>query len=97
LRLALNITLAYSDKPLRYVVKLGFVIAAGTFLYGLVVLIRYALGDIIVLGYTSLILSIWFLGGIILFTLGVVGLYVGKTFEEVKGRPIYIIEQKINA
>ncbi|HEY4149594.1 MAG TPA: glycosyltransferase family 2 protein [Chitinophagaceae bacterium] len=95
--LALDITLAYSDKPLRYVARLGFIISAATFIYSLVVLVRYFMGDIIVLGYTSLILSIWFLGGIILFTLGVVGLYVGRTFEETKRRPLYIIEKEINA
>jgi len=95
LSLALNITLAYSDKPLRYVVRLGFIISAVTFIYGFILLIRYFRGDIIVLGYTSLILSIWFLGGIMLFTIGVVGLYVGKTFEETKRRPLYIIEKKL--
>jgi dolichol-phosphate mannosyltransferase len=46
-----------------------------------------------VLGYTSLFLSIWFLGGLILFTLGMVGLYTGRTFEEVKKRPLFIVEK----
>ena len=92
-RLALNATLAYSDKPLRYVVKTGLLLSALSFLFGLVTLIRYAHGDIRVSGYTSLIISIWFLSGLLLFTLGVVGLYVGKTFEEVKKRPRFIIEK----
>ena len=92
-RLALNATLAYSDKPLRYVVKAGLTLSLLSFLFGLVTLIRYLHGDILVSGYTSLIISIWFLGGLLMFTLGVVGLYVGKTFEEVKKRPRYIIEQ----
>lgn len=96
IRLAFYITLAYSDKPLRYVVKAGFVIAFISFLFGLYVFIRFLEGKIVVLGYTSIILSIWFLGGIILSTLGVVGVYVGKTLESVKGRPLYIIEKTIN-
>jgi dolichol-phosphate mannosyltransferase len=92
-RLGLSIILSYSDKPLRYIVKLGFVISLATFLYGIVVLIQYFTGAITVLGYTSLILSIWFLGGLILFTLGMVGLYTGRTFEEVKKRPQFIVEK----
>jgi dolichol-phosphate mannosyltransferase len=96
LTLALNTTLSYSDKPLRYVVKAGLIISLFTFLYALLVLFRYFRGEIIVLGYTSLVISIWFLGGILLFTVGMVGLYVGKIFEEVKGRPTFIIEKKLN-
>jgi dolichol-phosphate mannosyltransferase len=96
IRLAFNITLAYSDKPLRYVVKIGFLISLFSFLYGVYMLVRYLQGQIVVLGYTSLIISIWFLGGLMLFTLGIVGIYVGKTFEGIKNRPLYIIEKKIN-
>jgi dolichol-phosphate mannosyltransferase len=92
-RLAISIILSYSDKPLRYIVKLGFVISLASFVWGIVVLIRYFAGAITVLGYTSLILSIWFLGGLILFTLGMVGLYTGRTFEEVKKRPHFIVEK----
>ena len=47
------------------------------------------------MGYTSLILSIWLLSGIIIFVLGMVGLYIGKIFENVKDRPTYIIKEKI--
>jgi dolichol-phosphate mannosyltransferase len=96
LRLAFDITLAYSDKPLKYAVKAGFVISSLSFLMGIYTLFLYVRGKIIVLGYTSIILSIWFMGGVILFTLGMVGLYVGKTFDEVKGRPRYIVEKVIN-
>ena len=95
-RLGINIILSYSDKPLRYVVKLGFVISLVTFICGVVILIRYFLGDILVIGYTSLILSIWFLSGLILFTIGIAGLYTGKIFEEVKNRPLYIVEKLIS-
>jgi polyisoprenyl-phosphate glycosyltransferase len=96
LRLAFNITLTYSDKPLRYAIKAGFVISSISFLFGLYTLVQYMRGKILVLGYTSIILSIWFMGGVILFTLGMVGVYVGRTFEETKGRPRYIIEKQIN-
>ncbi|MBS1662988.1 MAG: glycosyltransferase family 2 protein [Bacteroidetes bacterium] len=94
--LALNSILAYSDKPLRYVVKLGLVISLLSFVLAIVTLIRYLRGDIIVAGYTSLILSIWFLSGLILLTLGLVGLYIGRTFEEVKKRPRFIVDRVVD-
>lgn len=92
--LALDIMLAYSDKPIRLTVKLGLIVALTGFLFALVTLIRYWNGEIIVAGYASLIISLWVLTGLVLITLGVMGLYIGKTFEGVKKRPIYIIEKK---
>ena len=58
--------------------------------------VRYLSGDIIVLGYSSLIISIWFLSGINIMIFGIVGIYIGKIFGKVKNRPIYIIKEKIN-
>jgi dolichol-phosphate mannosyltransferase len=94
LDLGLDIMLAYSDKPVRLTVKLGLIIAFSGFLFAIFTLYKYLTGTIIVAGYASLIISIWVLTGIVLITLGMVGLYVGKTFEGVKERPIYIIEKK---
>lgn len=93
--LALDIMLAYSDKPIRLTVKLGLLVALTGFLFALYTLFRYFHGDIIVAGYASLIISLWLLTGFILVTLGMVGLYVGKTFEGVKKRPIYIVEKRV--
>ncbi|MEN2281282.1 glycosyltransferase family 2 protein [Algoriphagus sp. SE2] len=92
--LALDIMLAYSDKPIRLTVKLGFGVAFTGFLFALYTLYKYLHGDIIVAGYASLIISIWMLTGFLLITLGMVGLYIGKTFEGVKNRPIYIVEKR---
>ncbi|MBC6369006.1 glycosyltransferase family 2 protein [Algoriphagus sp. AK58] len=93
--LALDIMLAYSDKPIRLTVKLGLLVALTGFLFAIYTFIRYLQGEIIVAGYASLIISLWMLTGFILVTLGMVGLYVGKTFEGVKKRPIYIVEKRI--
>ncbi|UZD23952.1 glycosyltransferase family 2 protein [Algoriphagus halophytocola] len=93
--LALDIMLAYSDKPIRLTVKLGFGVALTGFLFALYTLFKYLKGDIIVAGYASLIISIWVLTGFLLITLGMIGLYIGKTFEGVKQRPIYIVEKEI--
>ncbi|WP_201986404.1 glycosyltransferase family 2 protein [Hymenobacter rubidus] len=91
--LALDIILAYSDKPLRLTVKLGLVVSGTTFVMILVMLFRFLNGQIVVLGYTSLILSIWFFSGLVLSVLGMVGLYLGKTFEQVKNRPLYLVDE----
>lgn len=93
--LALDIMLAYSDKPIRMTVKVGLLIALAGFLFAVFTLVRYLQGDIIIAGYASLIISLWILTGFILVTLGMVGLYIGKTFEGVKNRPIYIVEKRV--
>jgi dolichol-phosphate mannosyltransferase len=95
-KLALDIILAFSDKPIRLLIKTGLIISGVSFIIAIVYFVEWILGDISVLGYTSLIISVWLLSGFIIATLGVVGLYVGKTFEGVKNRPIYIIEKKVN-
>ncbi|TPG72253.1 glycosyltransferase family 2 protein [Hymenobacter nivis] len=90
--LALDVMLAYSDKPLRLAVKLGLGISVGAFAMVLVTLGRYLLGHTWEPGYASIIISIWFFAGLVLSVLGMVGLYIGKTFEQVKNRPIYVID-----
>lgn len=94
--LALDIILAYSDKPIRLLIKFGIIVTSASFLIALYYAFRWISGEITIMGYTSLIISIWLLSGIIISTLGIIGLYVGKTFEGVKKRPIYIIKKIIN-
>jgi polyisoprenyl-phosphate glycosyltransferase len=96
LRLATDIILANSDKPLRMVVKAGFVIAAIGFGFACYTIVRAIRGEIVVLGYASLMVSIWVLAGLIVIILGVVGLYIGKIFEGVKQRPPFIISALLN-
>ena len=93
LRLALDILLANSDKPLRLTIKFGLLLAGGAFLFVPVTLFRYWVGQISQPGYASLIISIWFFSGLLLSVLGMVGLYIGKTFEQVKNRPLYIVDE----
>ena len=92
--LALDISLAFSDKPLRMTVKLGAVLSFSSFLFGIYTLYKYFTGQITEPGFTSLIVSIWFLSGLVIFILGVIGLYLGKVFDGIKNRPLYIIEKK---
>ncbi|MBL4752369.1 MAG: glycosyltransferase family 2 protein [Flavobacteriales bacterium] len=95
-KLAINNIIAFSNKPLRLTVRVGFMISFISFIIGLQYLYRYLSGEILVLGYTSLILSVWFLSGLIILILGIIGIYLGTTFDRVKDRPTYIIHKEIN-
>jgi polyisoprenyl-phosphate glycosyltransferase len=96
LKLALDIILSFSEKPLILTILLGLVISLSSFIFAIYYFIQYLRNLVIVPGWTSLIVSIWFLSGIIIFVLGIVGLYVGKTFEKAKSRPLYLITEMIN-
>lgn len=97
LKLATEIIIAYSDKPLRLSVKLGFAMAFLSFLYGGYIFVYALLFGPAVMGWSSLIVSLFFIGGIIIANLGIIGIYLGKTFDETKKRPLYIIKERTNA
>jgi glycosyltransferase involved in cell wall biosynthesis len=90
-KLAFDIMIAFSDKPLRLSVRLGFIIAFLAFCYGVYILVHALLYGSAITGWASLIVSIYFIGGIIIAILGVIGIYLGKTFDESKKRPLYIV------
>jgi dolichol-phosphate mannosyltransferase len=96
LRLALDIMLSYSDKPLRLVATLGIIVSLIALVMTGFSLYRYLHGDVNVAGYTSLIASMWLLAGVTLFCMGIIGLYVGRVFENVKSRPIFIVRDRLN-
>jgi glycosyltransferase involved in cell wall biosynthesis len=97
MKMALEIITSQSNKPLMFSVRFGFAIAVIAFAYLLYSIVRYALSGGGVPGYTSLIVSLWFLGGIILIAIGVLGIYVGNIFNEVKGRPLYAVRTILNS
>jgi len=96
LKLAINNVLAFSDKPLRLTVKLGFILSFLSFLLAAYNVVARLTGIISVQGFTTTVFSIWFVAGLVLVVLGIVGLYVGKTFESVKRRPTFIVKDQIN-
>ncbi len=96
LQLAFDNIIAFSDKPLWLMIKFGAFVSLVSFCVGIFYLIKYFTGNISEPGFTTLTVSIWFLSGIIIFMLGLVGIYVGKTFEKAKNRPLYLIQQKLN-
>jgi hypothetical protein len=91
LRLALAGITGFSVLPLRLAAFLGLVVSAVSFglaIHFLYLKLRYDVG---MLGWPSLIVSLFFLGGAQLLTLGIIGEYLGKVFIEVKRRPLYVV------
>ncbi|QFS45341.1 glycosyltransferase family 2 protein [Nostoc sphaeroides] len=95
-KLATHTIIAYSDKPLRLSIKIGFMISLLAFLAGTYLIIKAILFGTPVIGWSSLIVSLYFLGGIIISILGIIGIYLGKTFDETKKRPLYLIKNSTN-
>lgn len=96
LRLSYNSIISNSNKPLHMAVTMGFVMSLLAFLMALYNVIAKLLGWIEVAGYTTTIFSIWFVGGLLLFMMGILGLYIGKIFDQVKGRPVFIVSETLN-
>ncbi|MFS8831547.1 glycosyltransferase family 2 protein, partial [Synechococcus sp. R8-2] len=90
--LAIEGITSFSSWPLRVWSYIGLAISVPAFLYGLFLIIRTLLFGSDVPGYASLAVMILFLGGIQLISLGVIGEYLGRVFEEVKGRPLYLVD-----
>ena len=95
-KLAYEAIIAYSDKPLKLSIRVGFMMSFLAFCYGIYVIYSALFKGVDIQGWSSLIVSIYFIGGIIIAILGIIGIYLGKTFDEVKKRPLYIIKERVN-
>ncbi|MBU5673839.1 glycosyltransferase family 2 protein [Paenibacillus brevis] len=93
LMLSVNTMISFSDKPLRLTVKIGFLISLISFLYAVYIICQALFGKTSIQGWASLIVSIWFIGGIIISIVGVTGLYISRIFDETKRRPLYIVRE----
>ena len=93
LSLAFNVIISFSDKPLKIFIGLGTMLSGTSILLGVWIFIRWLEDKISEPGYVSIILSIWFLSGVLMMCLGVVGIYLGKTFNQTKNRPVFIIDE----
>lgn len=96
LKLAFDVMISNTNKPLKITVGIGFLMAGISFLLALYNVIANWLGLIKVQGYTTTVFSIWFVGGVLLTLLGIIGLYIGKIFDQVKNRPLYVVSETIN-
>jgi len=90
--LSFGVMLSFSDKPLRLIVKFGFIVSFVSAIYALSIVIDVLLNGATVAGWSSMMASLWLIFGILMSIVGVVGLYVGRTFDETKCRPVYIIK-----
>lgn len=90
LNYAIDGIIGYSTKPLRIATFLGGASAFAAFVYLIVVLLEKLVGGIDIPGYATIIVLILFLGGMQLLCIGIIGEYVGRTFEQSKNRPVYI-------
>lgn len=94
--LALQIITSQSNKPLLFAVKGGFFFAFLSFAFLTYQVIRYLVSGDVPTGWTSQIVSTYFLGGLILMAIGVIGVYIGYIFNEVKRRPLYVVRTVLN-
>ena len=94
-QLALDGIISFSNVPLRLAVYLGLLAAAASFAGGFYVIYAKLFTNRAILGWASTIVSILFVGGMILMTLGVIGEYISRIYEEVKKRPLYVIRDRI--
>lgn len=94
LSLAFNTIISFSNKPLKLFVKFGLTISIMSFFVGIYNVYLGLTNQIEVMGYSSIIVSIWFLSGVVITTIGVTGIYVGKIFDQTKNRPTYIIDKE---
>jgi dolichol-phosphate mannosyltransferase len=92
---ALDGIFSFSTIPLKAVTQLGFLVTGFTFIYITYIVVNRLLGYGFP-GYASIIISVLFLGGVQLLSIGILGQYIGRIFEEIKDRPLYIVERTIN-
>lgn len=85
---------SFSIQPLRMITTIGFIVTILSFVAAVYALVSYLCGSVVA-GWTSMLISIWFIGGAILLSLGIIGEYIGKIYKEVKRRPRYHIEKTI--
>lgn len=91
--LMFNTIISFSNKPLKIFVKFGMLISLISFLIGAYYFYLALTNQIEVLGYSSIIISLWFLAGIIITITGICGIYIGKIFDQSKQRPVYIFDE----
>ncbi|MEG2080336.1 MAG: glycosyltransferase, partial [Oscillospiraceae bacterium] len=84
-----------SIKPIRFIALLGALFSVASVAMLIYILVRYFTGHVVV-GWTSVIISVWGIGGLLLLSIGIVGEYIGKIYLETKARPRFIIEKFLN-
>jgi dolichol-phosphate mannosyltransferase len=97
IKLASDIILSFSERPLKFAIGFGIIISTIATIGAFWIIYGAIQWGYSVIGWSSLMFSIFFLGGSILIVLGIIGIYLGRVFQESKKRPLYIISNTINS
>jgi dolichol-phosphate mannosyltransferase len=96
LKIGLNGLVSFSSRPLQWMSMAGFILACFSFLVGGWYVVQKLTGVNLTPGLSTTVLLISFFAGVQLLALGLLGEYVGRIYDEVKRRPLYIVDKKIN-
>ena len=91
--IAIDAIVSQSNKPLSMAIKFGFIISFLSFIASIWLVGKYYIYGVEIEGWTSVMVSLYFIAGLIFINLGFVGLYIGKIFNETKSRPLYLIDK----
>jgi dolichol-phosphate mannosyltransferase len=94
LRLASDIIIAFSENPIKIAIRFGILMSVISLIVTVTILYQSVFSGYTVPGWASIMAAIFFSTGVILIVVGIVGLYVGQIFKQVKNRPLYIISEK---
>jgi glycosyltransferase involved in cell wall biosynthesis len=94
LKLAVDGMISFSTAPLQFTLNLGFLIAIATFLVGIFAIVTRLAGVYSLPGWASILVVVSFVGGVQLILIGMMGLYIGRIYNEVKLRPLYILNER---
>ena len=92
-RLAFDGIISFSDAPLRLALYCGFLFSLLAFVVGIAAIVAKLAGAFVVRGWVSILVVVAFLGGIQLILMGMIGLYIGRIYDEVKSRPLYVVRE----
>lgn len=96
IKLALNTSIAFSNKALNLIVYFGVVLMLVSMVVGLVLIVKYVFGGITVSGWLTLFVSLWFIAGLLMLILGVIAVYIGELYLQTKHRPSYLVKKRLN-
>lgn len=96
LHMAFELITSQSTKPLKMSVGIGFAISMAAFIYLIILIIRKLVDPTVAMGWTSMVGTVFLMGGLNLSFIGMTGLYIGNIFDEVKARPLYVISTILN-
>jgi polyisoprenyl-phosphate glycosyltransferase len=96
INLAIESVCSQSNRPLRLSIQFGFLLSLGSIVFAVWLAIRYFFLNATVAGWTSTMVSLFFLSGLLFANIGILGLYLGKVFDESKRRPLYFVKERLN-